>query len=442
MATYQSSYSGAEIDAAVAAAKTLDTSLSRAGIAADAKATGDAIREIEDTIYITITEWDSVEITLESGKYWSMTGTESSYANAKRSTNLIPVTAGQKLKITTRISTNIAGVVYFNSSTFSQATFVGYDLYTNPAAGELPVFTDEEVTVPVGATYVVVQGRIGASTPVGIKAPRDAFSPKYDPEIEAIDNKVDTYISDNDFEVANLQRRATNAEKANPFAWATFDKSYFVFIHDDTNEYLETYASVFHTKNEPMGAATIPSNINETHQATLEQIVEDGGEILGHYSASPTEESSDQTWYNCTGAVKKALEEKGFVVRGLIKANQTASSTNKGQKYCQLYYDYADNHLGKTTQFNLPRTLMLTFDSLAAFKARIDELENVNGIHAFGFHGGREDEAWITSEAMGEIIDYINGKSNCEITTYSALFDAFGSTVMAEKIKTLESYHT
>lgn len=393
------------------------------------------LSNINDAVYVSETVWTSVPLTLETGKYWSLSGTDSQYANARRSTDVIQVTAGEKIKISTRISINIAGVIYFNGLPFSKTNFVGYDLYDIPEGVTTRTYSDEEVTVPEGASYVVVQGRSGTGVVFDLKKQNEEYTPKTD----ILGEEVDAYISSNDFEVKNLERRATSAENRNPFAWSAFDKSYFVFIHDDTNEYLETYAEVFHTKGVPMGAATIPTNITETHLATLRQMVADGGEVLGHYNASPTESSSDATWMSCTGDVKKALEAYGFEVHGLIKANNTASSTDKGQKYCQRYYDYADNHLGKTEQFNLPRTLMLNYESLSAFKARIDTLENVNGIHAFGFHGGRQDEAWITAEAFSEIIDYIQAKTNCEITTYYNLWQTFGSSVLAERIKALES---
>lgn len=388
--------------------------------------------DLNDAVFDVETVWTDESLTFEDGRYWTMLGSDQTYVNAKRSTSQVPVTGGDKIKVSTVISTNVCGVVYFSGAPFSPSNFVGYDLYDIPEGESTRTYTDEEITVPAGAAYVVVQGRKNATITLK-KKEQERVS-----KIQVLENTVEEYIADNNFEVENLERRVSNAENKNPFAWASFDKPYFVFIHDDTNAYLETYAGVFHAKGVPMGAATIPENITDTHLATLRQIVADGGEVLGHYSASPTEESSDELWMTCTGDVKKALEAYGFEVYGLIKAGATASSTNKGQKYCQRYYDYANDHLGKTTQYNLPRTLMLNYDSLSAFKARIDYLATINGIHAFGFHGGREDEAWITAEAFGDIIDYINAKSNCEITTYKYLWDTFGSSVLEERIKALE----
>lgn len=78
MATYQSSYTGAQIDAAVAAAKTPDTSLSQTGIAADAKATGDAIGNLGSVL-------DSLKV--ES--YFELSGWRNGYIRSSGSVGTI-----------------------------------------------------------------------------------------------------------------------------------------------------------------------------------------------------------------------------------------------------------------------------------------------------------------------------------------------------------------
>lgn len=245
---------------------------------------------------------------------------------------------------------------------------------------------------------------------------------------------------DGNFEIDNIHRRILNLEHSNDFAWADFDKPYFVFVVDDTNEYLEGYAEVFATAEVPLGCATIISRLTDTHLATLRNVVANGGEVLAHYSGSPTDSTSDETWLTYTRDVKKTLESKGFNVRGIIRADSTAKKSTKGEKYCRLYFDYANDQMGKSTQYNLPRILMGNFSSLSAFKAQIDADAQVNGIHGYGFHGlGQTGEEWITNENMAEIISYIKSKGNCVITTYSYLFDRFGSSVLAERIKALEN---
>lgn len=89
-------------------------------------------------------------------------------------------------------------------------------------------------------------------------------------------------------------------------------------------------------------------------------------------------------------------------------------------------------------RYNLGRKLMLNWGSLDAFKKQIDSCAQTPGIYAFGFHGDRNDETWITEDSLMEIIDYITAKGNCEITTYSAVFDAIGTTVLEKRIAALE----
>lgn len=242
------------------------------------------------------------------------------------------------------------------------------------------------------------------------------------------------------FETENILRRILNIEHKNDFAWSSFDKPYFVFIVDDTNNYLEGYANVFHSENVPLGCATIPTRLNDTHIATLNQVVADGGEVLAHYSGSPTDATNDATWLTLTRDIKSQLEAKGFNVRGIIRADQTAKKSVKGEKFCRMYFDYANDQMGKSTQYDLPRVLMSKFANLNDFKDQIDADAQVNGIHGYGFHGlSQSGEEWITNENMTAIIQYIKSKGNCVITTYSNLFDTFGSSVLEERIKALEN---
>ena len=258
-------------------------------------------------------------------------------------------------------------------------------------------------------------------------------------EVEEIREEISGTVS-NTFETENILRRILNVEHKNDFAWSAFDKPYFVFIVDDTNSYLEGYANVFHSENVPLGCATIPTRLDDTHIATLNQVVADGGEVLAHYSGSPTDATDDATWLTLTRDIKLQLEAKGFNARGIIRADQTAKKSVKGEKFCRMYFDYANDQMGKSTQYDLPRVLMGNFANLNAFKAQIDADAQVNGIHGYGFHGlSQSGEEWITNENMTAIIQYIKSKGNCVITTYSNLFDTFGSSVLEERIKALEN---
>lgn len=240
-----------------------------------------------------------------------------------------------------------------------------------------------------------------------------------------------------DFEIENLNRRISNVENKNKFAWSQFDKPYFVFIQDDLNETVPSYVEVFNQKNAPICEAIIPSNISEDNKPYLDLVVANGGEILAHYNKSPTQETDDSVWIECTRDTKKAIESYGYTVRGIIRAGSTGESTEKGEKYCRLYYDYANDKMGISTQYNLPRTGIWNFDTIESLKERIDWESTTNGIHAYGFHGVSPDKSWVTPQALGEVIDYIKAKG-CEIVTYSYLFDTFGSSVLEQRLLALE----
>lgn len=233
------------------------------------------------------------------------------------------------------------------------------------------------------------------------------------------------------FEIQNLKRRMTSAEKANDFAWKTFDKAYFIFIHDDTNQFLDDAYNAFHAESAPLGAATIIDRLNnvinnKTAKEWLDLIVADGGEVLSHYDYDLTDSVSDAVWYEQTVEPKRILEDNGYYVQGIIRANHSTKNSQKGEKFCRAYYEYSDE-MGTSLQFNLGRKLMLQFSDLSAFKTELDSAALVPGYHAYGFHGLRSDEEWITEYSLREIINYIRSKENTEITTYKNLYETYGT---------------
>lgn len=210
------------------------------------------------------------------------------------------------------------------------------------------------------------------------------------------------------------------------FYWKEFDKPYFVFIHDDANQYLIGFANFFMSEDVPFSEAAIPVYLDSEKRECLKKVVAKGGEVLSHYSASPSDLNDDDIWVEVTRDTKNALENMGFEVNGIIRADNTQYKSNKGEKYCRKYYKYANDGMGKSTQYDMPRKLMLYFDSMDAFMEQIKEDCTVNGIHAYGFHGGRDDETWVTNENFKKVFDYIKERGNCEFTTYRYLYNNFG----------------
>ena len=266
------------------------------------------------------------------------------------------------------------------------------------------------------------------------------------------------------FAIENLERRCTNLENQNPFQWAAFDKTYFCFVIDDCNSYLPKAAEIFHTNNIPLSSATIVSKLNnvythytpsntKTVKEILQDMVDDGGEVLAHYTGNlapagtPDTQSThylttEKDWLERTRDVKMVLEENGFDVRGIITADSTKTRTSTGQKYCSLYFDYSDT-LGTSPNFYLGRRkffLSNDMQTMTQAKAYIDECCQTPGFYPFCFHGTRQDEPLINENDLTELLTYINNKGSnvCVCTTYSNVINMFGSTNLNERLKSLE----
>lgn len=341
---------------------------------------------------------------------------------------LFNVQAGEQFLITTIGGVNVPYVSFYSNTAIGRNTLIAN-------TGELTESTKligELITVPENAVIMGVNHRYYESTDL------------YPFAVEKKQYKgYSDFIADVEYEVEQLERRVIKAEHNNEWCWGKFDKAYFVFVHDDTNSFLSEAYSAFHAKGVPLGAATIATRLssaidNTTAKDLLDGIVADGGEVLCHYDYDLLNETEDDVWYEQVVTSKRLLEDNGYTVRGLILANSSDLRSAKGEKFCRRYYDYADK-VGTSLRFNLGRTLMLNFDTLDDFKAHIDTCSATPGLYAFGFHGNRTDEAWITQESLGEIIDYINAKNNCEITTYGNVFDAIGTTVFEKRLTDLEN---
>ena len=298
-------------------------------------------------------------------------------------------------------------------------------------------YKDFDVIAPEGAAWLTINGRIG-ETETRIKVMHNKngrASVKFWKDFHALEKEINL----EKFENGVLKNRVLKTEKGNDFAFSEFDKPYFVFIQDDANDSMVSYLNVFASENVPIGQAVITNSLNDTKITALRNLVASGGEVLAHYDASPTDDSTDELWLKCTRDVKLKLHELGFDARGIIRANNTGASTQKGEKYCRMYFDYANDHMGISDQYNLQRIrTWAQFASADAFLTQIEADCSVNGLHCYGFHGATPDPSWITPEVMQSAIQIIKNHSNCEITTYAHLFDAFGSTKLEQRIVALE----
>lgn len=253
-----------------------------------------------------------------------------------------------------------------------------------------------------------------------------------------------------DFQIKNLQQRLFDTGKYNDFAFKEFDKTYFAFVIDDSNKNLYPIYKIFHDKGVKLSSATIPGNLNiavegiGTNKDVLDLIVADGGEVLVHYYGNLIDigeqaPDTDRTYLNTVEdwdsrivVTKKALEDMGYKIRGVIRADYTSSRTKTGEQYCREYYDYSDG-LGTSPQYTLTRMFVHNFSTVEDFKKWIDKCCEKPGFYPICTHGSES-----VNDNMDEILDYILNKDNCECTTYKDVYDQFRSTVLENRIKALE----
>ena len=233
-------------------------------------------------------------------------------------------------------------------------------------------------------------------------------------------------------------RRLKNLEKVNSFRWKPFDKAYYCFINDDAKKWLHVAYDVFHAHNVPLGAGVIADNIelaNDTEtlggrtvKQTLDLIVADGGEVLTHYSGNLLSTDSFETWYNkVVRDAKRVIESYGYTTRGLMLADSSSRNSAVGEEICERFFDYADK-VGTKAQYKLGRMQFSSTSTVADVMAYIDSTVTTPGIYPIMMHGPN-DEPWTTAAGLAEILEYIANTypNTAEISTYSAVFDRFGT---------------
>lgn len=356
---------------------------------------------------------------------------------------------GDKFRISSQLASNMCGVAYFDKNNI----LIKYE----PIITTGTILENFESVAPDNTNYALFDNS-SANGYISFKIEKEILE-NIDFNIGDLNtrlNNVKMYQSDQDFETKNLVRRCRNLEKNYEFTWDDFDKSYFAFVIDDCNSFTPTCYDTFHSLNVPLGVACIvehldriyPTSNNRTIKDILDLVVNDGGEILAHYSGNLADPgtsgdylTSDEDWKVRTRDVKKILEEQGFNVRGLILADSSKRQTNKGEEYCSKYFDYSDN-VGKSNQYKLgKRKFFIGVNTLEDMKAWIDVSCQTPGFYPLCLHGNRVDEPLSTVENLTEIINYIKSKGDnvAVISTYSDVFDNFGTTILEKRLSALEN---
>lgn len=305
---------------------------------------------------------------------------------------------------------------------------------------------DYVVKIPPGCVRMVLNSHRSSTIKIEKITGYKDFKSETEKTLTDLNNSDDL----KDFQIKNLQQRLFDTGKYNDFAFKEFDKTYFAFVIDDSNKNLYPIYKIFHDKGVKLSSATIPGNLNiavegiGTNKDVLDLIVADGGEVLVHYYGNLIDiggqaPDTDRTYLNTVEdwdsrivVTKKALEDMGYKIRGVIRADYTSSRTKTGEQYCREYYDYSDG-LGTSPQYTLTRMFVHNFSTVEDFKKWIDKCCEKPGFYPICTHGSES-----VNDNMDEILDYILNKDNCECTTYKDVYDQFRSTVLENRIKALE----
>nr|DAT83846.1 MAG TPA: Polysaccharide deacetylase [Caudoviricetes sp.] len=305
---------------------------------------------------------------------------------------------------------------------------------------------DYVVKIPSGCVRMVLNSHRSSTIKIEKITGYKDFKSETEKTLTDLNNSDDL----KDFQIKNLQQRLFDTGKYNDFAFKEFDKTYFAFVIDDSNKTLYPIYKIFHDKGVKLSSATIPGNLNiavegiGTNKDVLDLIVADGGEVLVHYYGNLIDigeqaPDTDRTYLNTVEdwdsrivVTKKALEDMGYKIRGVIRADYTSSRTKTGEQYCREYYDYSDG-LGTSPQYTLTRMFVHNFSTVEDFKKWIDKCCEKPGFYPICTHGSES-----VNDNMDEILDYILNKDNCECTTYKDVYDQFRSTVLENRIKALE----
>jgi hypothetical protein len=305
---------------------------------------------------------------------------------------------------------------------------------------------DYVVKIPPGCVRMVLNSHRSSTIKIEKITGYKDFKSETEKTLTDLNNSDDL----KDFQIKNLQQRLFDTGKYNDFAFKEFDKTYFAFVIDDSNKTLYPIYKKFHDKGVKLSSATIPGNLNiavegiGTNKDVLDLIVADGGEVLVHYYGNLIDigeqaPDTDRTYLNTVEdwdsrivVTKKALEDMGYKIRGVIRADYTSSRTKTGEQYCREYYDYSDG-LGTSPQYTLTRMFVHNFSTVEDFKKWIDKCCEKPGFYPICTHGSES-----VNDNMDEILDYILNKDNCECTTYKDVYDQFRSTLLENRIKALE----
>lgn len=417
---------------------TIDPTLSIQGAAADAKAAGDAVAELNGRL-----EDKAADLKSQIG-------------DVSESLNYIPLQYANGYIRTNAATIDINSVVGDAGWTHTVCDCEENDQFTiNGNGGGAPLLwafidssgnrltrsvaaanaTDLVIVAPEDAVKLIVNTNDNRISYKGIKP---------DKRWNDLQAQADTH----DAEIWDLERTysldtadALIRESArNPFRFKSFDKAYVTFVFDDLRSDLDLVASIFEEHGFPLCVAAIPSQLQNIANGlqsakgsyttgmamseVLNTIVSLGGEVLSHNSLAITEDNEHDynVMYDYFVQSKKSLEEAGYTVNGIVRAGGTGAIVGDEQIERWLIGNYAYSNMGVSRQYTLERIGLS--NGVASIINHIDSALEKNEWKRFCGHTLNGTETNVNETNLRTILDYCVEK-NIAVVTYSAIFDEF-----------------
>ncbi len=283
-----------------------------------------------------------------------------------------------------------------------------------------------EITIPNGATrmHITNYNNQGISIQKKITLNQQQFN--------EIKNKQNQILNSLD---SNYQ-----AVKNDPILFDKPDKSYVVFVIDDTREDINQFADLFHSKGVPLSLATISDNLSnmasnhtETRLDVALRVQADGGEILTHNADVITQNNinDNEFVYKYFVGEKQKLKSMGFDVKGILLAGGDGQVLGSPitAKWAYSLYEYSDllgeeyNSIqGYNSVYYAWRNWLGNYNN-SQFQSYIDDLIRMKEWDVFFFH----DESEVSLADLSNYLDYINSKGTdkIEVVTYSRMYQNF-----------------
>lgn len=281
---------------------------------------------------------------------------------------------------------------------------------------------------------------------------------EYKDELDATDLNLDDRIAEaelklddiGDFQITRdhlhnldidndeLERRVSDTEDENPFAWKQFDKAQVIFMIDAGSPDLPEVYQLFKNYNVPISFGVPSSFLDNTlsNNYTLKEsltnyVKNDGCEVLSQsidsnvfMQTTPEEEAEKRLRLS-----KLQLVEAGFDINGFVKPMGQGSLANLSQfeHLVKKYYRYGVLS-GNSTPFNITRVpLKDTIDNL---KNKIEEtIVNETFIVFYC-----TDMNSVDPNVLNSLLQHILIKKEIKVTTLKGMYDNYRSTTLANKI--------